>query len=41
MLNHKVKIVLLSKFNGITILLERWEEEMAVHPGATITRYSL
>jgi len=41
MSNHEVKIVLLSKFDGTTILLERWEEEMAVRPGATTTRYSL
>jgi len=40
MLNHEVKIVLLTKFNGITILLEKWEEEL-VCPGATITRRSL
>jgi len=41
MSNHEVKIVLLSKFDGTTILLERWEEEMAVRPGATTTRHSL
>ncbi|KAK0626646.1 hypothetical protein B0T14DRAFT_399407, partial [Immersiella caudata] len=40
MSNHEVKIVLLSKFDGTTILLETWEEEMAVRPGATTTRHS-
>ncbi|KAK3359881.1 hypothetical protein B0T25DRAFT_577931 [Lasiosphaeria hispida] len=39
--NHEVKIVLLAKFNGTTILLEKWEEEMQVRPGATTTRHSL
>ncbi|KAK3384512.1 hypothetical protein B0T24DRAFT_544694 [Lasiosphaeria ovina] len=38
--NHEVKIVL-AKFDGTTILLEKWEEEMPVRPGATATRYSL
>ncbi|KAK5654445.1 hypothetical protein OQA88_7356 [Cercophora sp. LCS_1] len=38
--NHEVKIVLLAKFNGTTILLEKWEEEMQVRPGATATRRS-
>ena len=41
MSNHEVKIVLLSKFDSTTILLERWEEEIAVRPGATTTRHSL
>ncbi|KAK0719696.1 hypothetical protein B0H67DRAFT_599372 [Lasiosphaeris hirsuta] len=40
MSNHEVKIVLLAKFNGTTILLEKWEE-MQVRPGATTTRHSL
>ncbi|KAK0703135.1 hypothetical protein B0T26DRAFT_791833, partial [Lasiosphaeria miniovina] len=39
--NHEVKIVLLAKFNGTTILLEKWEEEVQVRPGATTTRQSL
>jgi len=38
--NHEVKIILLAKFDGITILLEKWEEQMSVRPGATITRHS-
>ncbi|KAK0614557.1 hypothetical protein B0T14DRAFT_310276 [Immersiella caudata] len=37
MSNHEVKIILLSKFDGTTILLEKWEEGMAVRPGATTT----
>jgi len=41
MSNHEVKIVLLAKFNGITILLEKWEEQISVRPGATTTRHSL
>jgi len=39
--NHQVKIVLLAKFDGTKILLEKWEEEMRVRPGATATRRSL
>ncbi|KAK0707641.1 hypothetical protein B0H67DRAFT_602929 [Lasiosphaeris hirsuta] len=39
--NHEVKIVLLVKFDGTTILLEKWEEEIPVHPGATTMRHSL
>ncbi|KAK0619819.1 hypothetical protein B0T14DRAFT_519949 [Immersiella caudata] len=38
--NHEVKVVLLAKFNGTTILLEKWEEEIQVRPGATTTRHS-
>ncbi|KAK0724871.1 hypothetical protein B0H67DRAFT_569018, partial [Lasiosphaeris hirsuta] len=41
MSNHEVKIVLLAKFDGTTILLEKWEEEIVVRPGATTTRHSL
>ncbi|KAK3346078.1 hypothetical protein B0T25DRAFT_461592, partial [Lasiosphaeria hispida] len=41
MSNHKVKIVLLAKFDGTTILLEKWEEEIPVRPRATTTRHSL
>jgi len=41
MLNYKVKIVLLTKFNSTIILLEKWEEEMPVRLGDTITRRSL
>ncbi|KAK0731507.1 hypothetical protein B0H67DRAFT_75807 [Lasiosphaeris hirsuta] len=41
MSNHEVKIVLLTKFNGAIILLEKWEEEIQVRPGATTTRHSL
>jgi len=41
MSNHEVKIVLLAKFNGTTILLEKWEEEMQVRLAATTTRHSL
>ncbi|KAK3376947.1 hypothetical protein B0T24DRAFT_574009 [Lasiosphaeria ovina] len=41
MSNHEVKIVLLIKFDGTRILLEKWEEEVAVRPGATTTRHSL
>jgi len=39
--NHKVKIVLLTKFDSTTILLEKWEEEIPVRPGATTTQHSL
>lgn len=39
--NHEVKIVLLAKFDGTKILLEKWEEEMQHRPGATTTRHSL
>lgn len=39
--NHEVKIILLAKFNGTIILLEKWEEEIQVRPGATTTRHSL
>ncbi|KAK0748111.1 hypothetical protein B0T21DRAFT_389050 [Apiosordaria backusii] len=38
--NHEVKIVILTKFDGNKILLEKWEEEMPVRPGATTTRRS-
>lgn len=41
MSNHEVKIVLLAKFDGTTILLEKWEEEVPVRPGAATTRRSL
>ncbi|KAK3359305.1 hypothetical protein B0T25DRAFT_93841 [Lasiosphaeria hispida] len=41
MSNHEVKIVLLAKFDDTKILLEKWEEEMPVRPGATTTRRSL
>ncbi|KAK3346007.1 hypothetical protein B0T25DRAFT_462085 [Lasiosphaeria hispida] len=41
MSNHEVKIVLLAKFDGTTVLLEKWEEEIPVRPGATTTRRSL
>ncbi|KAK3306625.1 uncharacterized protein B0T15DRAFT_566349 [Chaetomium strumarium] len=41
MSNYEVKIVLLAKFDGTKILLEKWEEEMRVRPGATTTRRSL
>ncbi|KAK0714779.1 hypothetical protein B0H67DRAFT_600587 [Lasiosphaeris hirsuta] len=41
MSNHEVKIVILTKFDGTKILLEKWEEEMVVRPGATTTRHSL
>jgi len=41
MSDHQVKIVLLAKFDGTKILLERWEEEMQTRPGATTTRRSL
>ncbi|KAK3359004.1 hypothetical protein B0T25DRAFT_588045 [Lasiosphaeria hispida] len=41
MSNHEVKIVLLAKFDGTKILVEKWEEEMPVRPGATTTRRSL
>ncbi|KAK0715328.1 hypothetical protein B0H67DRAFT_580475 [Lasiosphaeris hirsuta] len=41
MSNHEVKIVLLAKLDGTTILLEKWEEERAVRPGATTTQHSL
>ncbi|KAK3343761.1 hypothetical protein B0T25DRAFT_615061 [Lasiosphaeria hispida] len=41
MSNHEVKIVVLAKFDGTKILLEKWEEEMPVCPGATTTRRSL
>jgi hypothetical protein len=41
MSNHDVKIVLLAKFNGTTILLEKWEEQIAVRPRATTTQHSL
>ncbi|KAK0730186.1 hypothetical protein B0H67DRAFT_25572 [Lasiosphaeris hirsuta] len=34
MSNHEVKIVLLTNFDGTTILLEKWEEEIPVRPGA-------
>ncbi|KAK0708064.1 hypothetical protein B0H67DRAFT_589220 [Lasiosphaeris hirsuta] len=39
--NHEVKIVLLAKLDGTTSLLEKWEEEIPVRPGATTTRHSL
>ncbi|KAK0614066.1 hypothetical protein B0T14DRAFT_539685 [Immersiella caudata] len=39
--NYEVKIVLLAKFNSTIILLEKWEEEAQVRPGATTTRHSL
>jgi hypothetical protein len=38
---HEVKIVLLVKFDGTEIILEKWEEEMQDRPGATTTRRSL
>jgi len=41
MSNHEVKIVPLAKFDGPKILLEKWEEEMPVRPGATTTQRSL
>ncbi|KAK3353226.1 hypothetical protein B0T25DRAFT_205830 [Lasiosphaeria hispida] len=41
MSNHEVNIVLLAKFDDTKILLEKWEEEMPVRPGATTTRRSL
>ncbi|KAK0707570.1 hypothetical protein B0H67DRAFT_602868 [Lasiosphaeris hirsuta] len=41
MSNHEVKIVLLTKFDGTTTLLGKWEEEIPVRPGATTTRHSL
>ncbi|KAK0617952.1 hypothetical protein B0T17DRAFT_536341 [Bombardia bombarda] len=43
MSNHEVKIVLLAKYDNTrsVIILEKWEEEIAVRPGATTTRHSL
>ncbi|KAK0714899.1 hypothetical protein B0H67DRAFT_513627 [Lasiosphaeris hirsuta] len=41
MSNHEVKIILLTKFDGTTILLEKWEEEIPVRPRATTMRHSL
>jgi hypothetical protein len=41
MSKHEVKIVLLAKFDGTKILLEKWEEEMQARPGATTTRHAL
>ncbi|KAK0730137.1 hypothetical protein B0H67DRAFT_474310 [Lasiosphaeris hirsuta] len=41
MSSHEVKIIILAKFDGTKILLEKWEEEMVVNPGATTTRRSL
>jgi hypothetical protein len=41
MSNYEVRIVLLAKFDDTKILLEKWEEEMQVRPGATTTRRSL
>jgi hypothetical protein len=37
--NHGVKIVLLAKFDGTKILLEKWEEEMQDRPGTTMTPF--
>ncbi|KAK4159242.1 hypothetical protein QBC43DRAFT_327516 [Cladorrhinum sp. PSN259] len=39
--NHDVKIVLLAKFDGTKILLEKWEEDIQARPGATTTRRSV
>lgn len=41
MSNHEVKIVLLTKFDGTRILLEKWQEVPQDRPGATTTWLSI